>query len=225
LYTKAAIVSTRRIVELGRVYINGSSLHNLLPWSIASNLSLSLRFGSSVRVRVANRTVASNQYCRFAIKVANIELTINAYVVSELSSLLLGWEWTQQVNLLSDLGNHTYYIPGPHGNLNKLPDPAPVARVEAKTEFATGAVVIREETLIVDKAPTASEDYERRRNRECELGELASVNESAIGDKTISDAEVFENTVSRQSLDNDLYDVDRILAEKQEYGSTYYLVL
>jgi hypothetical protein len=157
--------------------------------------------------------------------VANIESTIDACVVSELSSLLLGWEWTQQVNLLSDLGNHTYYILGPHGNLNKLPDPTPIARAKAKTEFATGAVVMREETLIADEVPTATEDYERRRNREYKLGELASVNESATGDETISDAEVFEDTVSYQSSDDDLYDVDRILAEKQEYGSTYYLVL
>jgi hypothetical protein len=123
------------------------------------------------------------------------------------------------------LGNHIYYILGPHGNLNKLPDPAPIARAKAETEFATGAVVIREETLMANEVPTATEDYERRRNRECELGELASVDESAIGDETISDAEVFEDTVSRQSSDDDLYDIDRILVEKQDYGSTYYLVL
>jgi hypothetical protein len=127
--------------------------------------------------------------------------------------------------LLSDLGNHTYYILRPYRNLNKLPDPIPIARAKAKTEFVTGAVVIREETLIADKVLTATEDYERRCNRKYELSELASVNESATGDETISDAKVFEDTVSYQSLDDDLYDVDRILAEKQEYGSTYYLVL
>jgi hypothetical protein len=94
LYTKASIISKRWIVELERVKIDGSSLHSLLPWSIASKLGLSLHFGSRVRVKVANRTVATNQYCRFTIKVANIETTIDACVVPELSSLLLGWEWT-----------------------------------------------------------------------------------------------------------------------------------
>jgi hypothetical protein len=157
--------------------------------------------------------------------VANIETTIDAYVVLKLSSLLLSWEWTQQVNLLSDLGNHTYYILRPYRNLNKLPDPAPVAKAEAETEFATEAVVIREETLMVDKVLTATEDYKRRCSKEYELCELASVNESAIRDETISDAAVFEDALSCQSLNDDLYYVDRILAEKHEDGSTYYLIL
>jgi hypothetical protein len=54
---------------------------------------------------------------------------------------------------------------------------------------------------------------------------LASVDESTSGDETISDAAVFENVVSHQSSDGDLYYVDRILAEKHEDGSTYYLIL
>jgi hypothetical protein len=110
-------------------------------------------------------------------------------------------------------------------NLNKLPDPAPVVGAEAETEFATGTVVIREETPIADEMPIITEDYKRRCNEECELGELASVDESATGDETISDAEVSEDVFSYQGSNNDLYAVDRILAEKQEDGSTYYLVL
>jgi hypothetical protein len=108
-------------------------------------------------------------------------------------------------------------------NLDKLPNPAPVVRAEAKTEFE--AVVMREETLMVDEVPTATENYKRRYNEECELGELASVDESTTGDETISDAKVSKDAVSRQSLDDDLYDVDCILVEKQEDESTYYLVL
>jgi hypothetical protein len=98
--------------------------------------------------------------------------------------------------LLSDLGNYTYYILKPYRNLNKLPNPTPIAKAEAETEFATRAVVIREETLIADEVPTATKDYERCCNRECELSELASVNKSTIGDKTISDTKVFKDTVS-----------------------------
>jgi hypothetical protein len=98
--------------------------------------------------------------------------------------------------LLSDLRNQTYYILGPYRNLNKLLNPAPIARAKAKTEFATRAVVIREETLIASKVLTATKDYKRRCNKECELNELASVNKSTIRDKTISNAKVFEDTVS-----------------------------
>jgi hypothetical protein len=58
--------------------------------------------------------------------------------------------------LLSNLGNHIYYILRPYKNLNKLPNPALVAKAKAKTKFATRAVVIREETLIVDKVLTAT---------------------------------------------------------------------
>jgi hypothetical protein len=98
--------------------------------------------------------------------------------------------------LLSDLGNYTYYILRPYRNLNKLPNPAPVAKAKTKTEFATRAVVIREETLIVDVVPTTIKDCERCCSKECELCELASVNESAIEDKTISDATVFKDALS-----------------------------
>jgi hypothetical protein len=223
LYTNAAIVSARGIIELARVKIDGGSLYNLFPRSIASRLGLPLYFGSSIRVRVANCTALTDQYCRLTIKVASIETVINTCVVSELSSLLLGWEWTQQVNLLSDLGNYRYYIPGPHGNLNELPVPRPITNAEAEVEFAIeveiamGAAVIREETLIAKEAPTVLRGDEGHGNKEFELGELASVDTSATGDKTISDTEFFADAVSYQSSDNDLYHIDR-LAEGRELG-------
>lgn len=74
-------------------------------------------------------------------------------MVSGLSSLLLHWEWTQRIDLLSNLGNYTYYILGSHGNLNELPIPGPIAEAEAETEYVTEgeivieAAIIREETL------------------------------------------------------------------------------
>lgn len=217
LYTKAAIVSARGIVELARVKIDGGSLHNLLPRSIASRLGLPLHFGSSIRVRVANCTALTDQYCRLTIKVAGIETTINTCVVSELSSLLLGWEWTQEVNLLSDLRNYRYYIPRPHENLNELPAHGSIAEAEAETEFAMGAAVIREETLLAKEAPTALRGDEGHGDEECDLRELASVDASATGDETISDAEFFADAVSYQSSDDDLYYIDR-LAEGRELG-------
>jgi len=188
-YTKAAIVSARGVVELTRVKIDGGSLHNLLPRSIASRLGLPLYFGSSLTVRVANRTALTDQYCRLTIKVAGIETAIDTCVVFELSSLLLGWEWTQQVNLLSDLGNYRYHIPGPHGNSNELPVPSPIAEAEAETEFAMegeiamGAAVIREYTVMAEEAPAAPGGDERLSDEECEHGDLASVDASAIGDE------------------------------------------
>jgi hypothetical protein len=47
------------------------------------------------------------------------------------------------------------------------------------------------------------------------LMKLASANEFAIGDETISDDQVFEDAASHKSSDDDLYDVGRILAEKR----------
>jgi hypothetical protein len=155
--------------------------------------------------------------------VASIETVINTCVVSELSSLLLGWEWTQQVNLLSDLRYYRYYIPGPHGNLNELPVPGPITEAEAEVEFAMegeiamGAAVIREETLMAEEAPTALRGDEGHGDEEYELGELASVDASATGDETISDTEFFADAVSHQSSDDDLYHINR-LAEGRELG-------
>ena len=77
------------------------------------------------------------------------------------------------------------------------------------------------ETLFVDEVPTAAEAGERRRYGERE--ELAS-GESATGDETISDDQVFEDAASHKRSDDDLDDVDRMLAEKQRDGRTFYLI-
>ena len=53
LYTKAPALSTRGIADLG-VKIDGNSVHNLLPRSIASRLGLPIHFGKNIRMKVAN---------------------------------------------------------------------------------------------------------------------------------------------------------------------------
>jgi len=206
LYTKAAIALRKGTVELGRVKIDGDSIHNLLPRSIADKLGLSLHSSGTIRIRVENRSIPISQYCRFSIQVAGVKTTIDTYVVSELPSLLLGRAWIQEVRLLRGVGNHIYYIRGPLGNLIELPNPT--STTEADTDSVTGEC---ETALVAEELPTAAEAGE------CELGES--------GDETISEDEVWKDTVSRQSTEDDLYSVDRILAEKQEGRGTHYLLL
>jgi hypothetical protein len=67
--------------------------------------------------------------------------------------------------------------------------------------------------------PTAAKAGERRRCGEFELDELASAEESAAGDETISDDQGFEDAASYKSLDD-----DRILGEKQGDGRTFYSI-
>jgi hypothetical protein len=62
LYTKAAVLLIKGIVELG-VKIDKSSVHNLLPRSIASRLCLPLHFSKSIQIGVANYIILTNQYC------------------------------------------------------------------------------------------------------------------------------------------------------------------
>jgi phage-related baseplate assembly protein len=59
LYTKAAVPSTRGVVELG-VKIDGSSVNNLLPQSIASRLRLLLHFGKNIQIGVAYHIIPAN---------------------------------------------------------------------------------------------------------------------------------------------------------------------
>jgi hypothetical protein len=108
---------------------------------------------------------------------------------------------------------------------DKLTDPGPATEARAEMEFVTqGETAIGEETLFVDEVPTAAKAGERRRYGEFELDELASADESATGDETISDDQVFEDAASYKSLDDDLYDVNCILGEKQGDGRTCYLI-
>ena len=136
LYTKAAVLSPRRRVEL-RAKINGSSGQNLLPQSISSRLRLPLYFGKSRRIRVANHIITTKQYCQFNIRVARVKTTIDACVVSELPSLLFGREWIRQINLLSDFGNHRYYIPGPYANLTQILNLGAAITTETETREST----------------------------------------------------------------------------------------
>ena len=77
------------------------------------------------------------------------------------------------------------------------------------TDKLTNKTLIGEETLFVDKVPTATKAGERRHYREFELDELASAKESTVGDETISDDQGFEDAASFRSLDD-----DRILGGK-----------
>jgi hypothetical protein len=108
---------------------------------------------------------------------------------------------------------------------DKLTDPRPAAEAEAEMEFATqGETAMGEETLFVDGMPTAADAGKRRRYREFELDELASADTSATGDETISNDQVFQDAASYKSLGDDLYDVGRILGEKQGDGRTFYMI-
>jgi hypothetical protein len=87
-------------------------------------------------------------------------------VVSELPSLLLSREWIRQINLLSDFGNHKYYIPGLYGNLIQVLDLGTAITIETEMSESTTAEEIGtgEQMAAVDKVPTtAHEDRDNTR--------------------------------------------------------------
>jgi len=100
-------------VDFQRVQVDERSSFNLLPWSIAIDLDLIQYSDRVLRTTVDNRPVQTNQHCRFNIRVAGVETTINTGVIPGLYTILLGREWIRSVNLLSDFGNRSYYIPVP----------------------------------------------------------------------------------------------------------------
>jgi hypothetical protein len=90
--------------------------------------------------------------------------------------------------LLSNFGNHKYYIPGLYGNLIQVLD------------LGT-AITIGEQIAVVDKVPTTA--HKDRANTEYQLSESAEVNkldESDTTSETIDNDEIWADTVSRQSL-------------------------
>jgi hypothetical protein len=74
-------------------------------------------------------------------------------------------------------------------------------------EIAMGATVRGE---MAEEVSTALRGSGGHGDEGCEFGEFASVDASATGDETISDAEFFADAVSHQSSDDDdLYYIDR----------------
>jgi hypothetical protein len=85
------------------------------------------------------------------------------------------------------------------------------------TDKLTDETLIGEETVFVDEVPTAAKASERRYCKEVELDELASAEESAVGDETIINDQGFEDAASYKSLADDC-----ILEGKQGDGRTFY---
>ena len=76
-------------------------------------------------------------------------------------------------------------------------------------EIIMEATTIREETLLAREMPTPLMGDKEHSDKECRLDKLVSVNISATEDETISNAEFFADAVSCQSLDDELFYIDR----------------
>jgi hypothetical protein len=62
-------------------------------------------------------------------------------------------------------------------------------------EVIIGAI-IREETLLAKEVPTALRGNKGFSNKEYKLNKLVSIITSIIGDKTVSNTEIFADTIS-----------------------------
>jgi hypothetical protein len=66
----------------------------------------------------------------FGIRVAGLEIIISARVLHGLHTILLGREWIEYVNLLSDLGSRGYYVPVPLAIKSTTEEPFDSDRLE-----------------------------------------------------------------------------------------------
>ena len=71
---------------------------------------------------------------------------------------------------------------------------------------------------------TAADSNRTCCDKEGKLDNRANVDMSAIGDKTISNAQIFEDAASYQTSDNDNSSIDSIQLEKQEDSRTSYFI-
>jgi hypothetical protein len=105
--------------------------------------------------------------------------------------------------LLSNFGNHKYYIPGLYRNLIQVLDLGTVITIETEISKSTTAEEIEtgEQMAAVDKVPTTA--YKDRGNTEYLLGKSVEVNKPDRSDttsKTIDNNRIWEDTVLHQSL-------------------------
>jgi hypothetical protein len=210
-YTKASILSPKGIVDLERVQVDERSSFNLLPWSIAIDLDLILYFDRVLTIPIAGRLVLTNQYCRFTIRVAGVNTTINTGVISGLQTVLLGQEWIQSVNLLSGFGNQSYYIPIPlavEAIEEKFPDIGN-AKVEAKDIKLDELAMTNEICEEYDDSECSNVDCGDDALSDSELSpcEVSSDDERSLDDNPLSDRELSSGESSsdgQSSLDGDL---------------------
>jgi hypothetical protein len=193
-YTKASILSPKGMFDLGRVQVDERSSFNLLPWSIAMDLGLTLYSDRVLTITVTDRLVQTNQHCRFTIRVAGVDTTIKTGVISGLQTVLLGQEWIQSVNLLSTFGNQSYYIP----------IPLAVEAAEERFPDFGDAEVKAQDIEPVEKTMT------NKISKEYDDDECGNVN---CGDEPISDSELSPCELS--SEDERSLDADRELSSDE----------
>jgi hypothetical protein len=155
------------------------------------DLDLALYPNRVLTMTVANCRIQTSQYCRFTIRVAGFDTTINAGVISGLQTVLLGQEWIQSVKLLSGFGNHSYYIPVPlavEAAGKRFPD-----LVDAEVEAQNNELV---ETAMANKISEEYDDDECSNvdcsdntlsDSELSPSELSSEDERPLGDDPSSD--------------------------------------
>jgi hypothetical protein len=213
-YTKAAILLPRGIAGIYRVHVDERCSFNLLPRSIALDLGLILYADRILTITVAGHLVQTNQYCRFTIRVAGHDTPIIAGVISGLQIILLGREWMQSVNLLSNFGNQSYYIPIPltiEAAEEEFPGISD-AEAEAKGSKEVGMATSDE---IGEECDDDEDGNVDRSDDTSSEGELSSDNEHSSDDETLSDSGLSSGELSsdaQNSLGGDPSDDELSLA-------------
>ena len=195
LYIRAAILLPRGIAGPFQVYVDERNSFNLLPLSIAVDLDLNLYFDRTLTIRIADRLVQTNQYCRFTIRVAGLDMTIDGGVISELQTILLGREWTQSVKLLRGSGNQSYYIPVPldvEAANEKFPD---ISDAEVKPQDSKEAEVATSDEI--------GEEYDDDEDGNEDCGDDGSSDgELSSDDHLLSDTELSSGELSSDGQDS-----------------------
>ncbi|CZR65319.1 uncharacterized protein PAC_15219 [Phialocephala subalpina] len=246
LFTKALVASNGGVAP-APVVVRPGSLFNLVPDSIVQRLGLSSHFGNVAVLGLRDHNIHTNQYCRFDIKVAGVNTTIDAAVVpvAKCSSIQLGRLWVRMANLLSDLDHHTYYIPDPQGNLMKLPVELHKEATDHFKQHQPGATSVGDSMAlchatdgddsadkVADRMMHARKDKSRLEGSVIEAGEYELKNceaddspTSEVDEPDLSRPFPTTAQLSRDYGENKVYPVERILAEKVDRGATYYLIL
>jgi len=111
---------------LKRVLVDGGSVLNMMPLSLARRMALTLVPQKEIVMKTAASTFHEiKYYVNLTVTVAGVTATIHCYCLPETGgsssyTLLLGRRWMKQVQALGDYSNDTYHIHDMAGYRYKL---------------------------------------------------------------------------------------------------------
>ena len=206
---------------LKRVLVDGGSVLNMMPLSLARRMALTLVPQKEIVMKTAASTFHEiKYYVNLTVTVAGVTATIRCYCLPETGgsssyTMLLGRRWMKQVQALGDYSNDTYHIHDMAGYRYKLESSS--VSIKDKKDIPRLCTVIQDPGM--DRSSwdrESANELKMSRNDLCEKL-YQKIKEQVTGTETKTDEDIDDTEVS--DADSESSETDEAEYSDEESGN------